>query len=309
MNMTEVYWHLPGFAYFRIMNQVLINLMNDYPSKFREGYRIGSVYGTFPGAIWNGGRAVFGTTPKEDIDRLIKAYNSRKIPVRFTWTNSLLEEKHVYDTYCNLIMEIANNGMNQVLVNRPCLEEYIRKNYPDFKLISSTTKRITDMDSILEEVRKDYFLVVLDYDLNHNEEALKKLEPYAGKIEILVNEICFPNCPKRADHYKAESLSQLEFDMVTDFKCPNIYGARVFDECKKRPAFISNEEIQSYIDRGFVNFKIVGRGLPQQFVEDSYIYYLVKDEHRDFIREKLDRNLNDYARLQQQKMQRPPVKR
>lgn len=301
--MADIYWHLPGFCYFRILNQALLNLMNDYPSRFREGYKIGSVYGTFPGAIWNGGRAVYGTTSKADIEKLIKAYNSRNIPVRFTWTNSLLEEKHVYDTYCNLIMEIANNGMNQVLANRPCLEEYVRKTYPKFKLISSTTKRMTDLNSIIEEVQKDYFLVVLDYDLNHNPEVLNALEQYAGKIEILVNEICFPNCPKRADHYKAESLSQLEFDLQTDFKCPNKNGVRVFTECMKRPAFISNEEIQSYIDRGFVNFKIVGRGLPQDFVKDSYLYYLVKEDQREFIRNKLDTILMDYARVQQRPVQ------
>lgn len=299
--MSDIYWHLPGFCYFRLLNQVLINMMEDYPSRFREGYKIGSVYGTFPGAIWNGGRAVFGTVYKGDMERIIRAYNSHKIPVRFTWTNSLLEEKHMNDTYCNLIMNIADNGLNQVLVNRPCLEEYIRKTYPSFKLISSTTKRMTDLEAIREEVSKDYYLVVLDYDLNHDEEVLKMLEPNAGKIEILVNEICSPHCPRRAEHYKAESLSQIEFDHDTAFQCPNKTGRRGFDECMRKPAFISNEEIGSYIDLGFVNFKIVGRGLSQDFVKASYMYYLVKDESRDFISNKMDQLMNDYLRSQQKR--------
>lgn len=189
MNAHKIYWHLPGFCYFRLLNQVLMNLMKDYPDCFREGYCIGSVYGTFPGAIWNGGRAVFGITGKDDIAAILKIYNSRGIPVRFTWTNSLLEEKHVYDTYCNLIMKQADNGMNQVLVNQPVLEDYIRRNYPDFKLISSTTKRITDVKGLREELDKDYFLVVLDYDLNHNEEVLSAIQDKAYRIEILVNEV------------------------------------------------------------------------------------------------------------------------
>ena len=111
MKAKEVYWHLPGFCYFRLLNQVLMNLMKDYPDSFRDGYCIGSVYGTFPGAIWNGGRAVFGITGKDDIKSVLNIYNSREIPVRFTWTNSLLEEKHVHDTYCNLIMQLADNGI------------------------------------------------------------------------------------------------------------------------------------------------------------------------------------------------------
>ena len=292
----EVYWHLPGLCNFRVINQILLNLMKDYPSKFREGYKIGSVYGTFPGAIWNGGRAVFGTAYKGDIDRVIKIYNSRGEPVRFTWTNTLLEEKHNYDTYCNLVMKLADNGKNQVLVNARTLEEYIRKEYPSFAVISSTTKRLVDVEAIKEELAKNYHLVVLDYDLNHNEDVLKELEPVADKIEILVNEICSPNCPKRAEHYRAESLSQLEFDQATDFKCPHQNAKRGFNESMKRPAFISNEEIGSYIDRGYVNFKIVGRGLSPEFLMDSYAYFLAKDEHREFIRNKMTQTLIDLTR-------------
>jgi len=297
----EVYWHLPGLCNFRVINQILMNLMKDYPSKFREGYKIGSVYGTFPGAIWNGGRAVFGTAYKGDIDRLIKMYNSRGVPVRFTWTNSLLEEKHNQDTYCNMIMQLADNGKNQVLVNRSSLEEYIRKEYPKYPIISSTTKRIVNLEEIKAELAKDYHLVVLDYDLNHNEEVLKELEPLAHKIEILVNEICTPGCPKRAEHYRAESLSQLEFDKDTYFKCPHQNAKRGFSECMKRPTFIKNEEIDSYIERGYVNFKIGGRGLSPEFLMDSYMYFLVKEEHRDFIRMKMNQTLADLTRAPQRR--------
>ena len=297
----EVYWHLPGLCNFRLINQILINLMKDYPSKFKEGYKIGSVYGTFPGAIWNGGRAVFGTAFKGDIDKIIKMYNSRGIPVRFTWTNSLLKEEHVHDTFCNMIMKMANNGKNQVLVNRPILEDYIREEYPDYPVISSTTKRIVSLEELKAELDKDYYLVVLDYDLNHDEGVLKEMEPCAGRIEILVNEICTPGCPKRAEHYRAESLSQLEFDKDTYFKCPHQNAKRGFSECKKRPSFISNEEIGSYIERGYVNFKIAGRGLSPEFLMDSYAYFLAKEEHQEFIRNKMNQILMDLTRPPQRR--------
>ncbi|MBR6665302.1 MAG: hypothetical protein IKL22_06225 [Lachnospiraceae bacterium] len=286
-NKKEIYWHLPGLCSLRYLNIVWLGLMKQYPEKFREGYKIASVYGTFPGAIWNGGRSVFGSISEGDVDKIIKAYNANGVPVRFTWTNSLLEEKHMENAFCNKIMEMANNGFNQVLVNRDCLEEHIRKNYPEYPIISSTTKRMTDLQGIKEELEKDYHLVVLDYDLNHDEEVLKELEPYAGKLEILVNEICYPHCPMRSQHYRDESRAQLQMDTLSRFNCPNKSTPRVFEESKKRPAFISNEEIGSYIERGYVNFKIVGRGLPPQFVLDSYLYFLVKDEERDFIEKQI----------------------
>lgn len=292
-----VYWHLPGFCVFKGLNTTVIDLMKEYPNCFHEGYRIGSVYGSFPGAIWNGGRTILGFTSKNDVQRIIKHYNSKNVPVRFTWTNSLIEEKHLTDTLCNLIMREADNGQNQVLVNTQILEDYLREKYPNFKFISSTTKRITDPEKLKEELDKDYFMVVLDYDLNHDENVLKSLEPVADRVEILVDEICFPGCPKRLAHYRDESQKQLEYEIAAPFECPNKQQTKSFSDCMARPAFISNIDIESYIDRGFENFKLVGRGLPQSLVIDSYVYYLAKPDKQDFIREQIAKRL---AQLQAQ---------
>ncbi|MBO4781117.1 MAG: hypothetical protein J5522_01865, partial [Lachnospiraceae bacterium] len=276
--MKKVYWHLPGFCYFYKMNTKLIQLMKQYPEKFYEGYEVGSVYGTFPGAIWNGGRAVFGIISKSNIQAVLDNYNNLGVPVRFTWTNSLIEEKHLNDTYCNLIMDLANNGKNQVLVNREVLGDYLRKTYGSvsetiessdaaqnnsaeaainnnkyystgyegymeqfgasksgFAYISSTTKRLTDLNDVKKELEGDYALVVLDYDLNTDETTLKALEPYADRVEILVDEICYPHCPKRKDHYADESLMQLTFDKDTRYECTNKMTKPSFAESMKRP--------------------------------------------------------------------------
>lgn len=296
MSQQTVYWHLPGFCYFRQLNLAMITLMQEYPECFREGYRIGSVYGTFPGAIWNGGRVVMGIAGKRDIQGTLKAYNGRGVPVRFTWTNSVLTQEHVYDTYCNLIMRLGDNGLNQALVNTPVLEEYLRKQYPGYKLISSTTKRINETGGVVAELEKDYFLVVLDYDLNHDEKTLSAIEPYAGRVELLVNEVCAPGCPLRAQHYAQQSRAQLEFDVNDLFHCPHSSREKTFAECRKRPAFISNEQIGDYIRRGFVNFKIAGRGMPQSYVYDAYLYFLVKEDQRERVAGKIGELLKPYQK-------------
>jgi len=266
--------------------------MHEYPDKFREGYKVGSVYGTFPGAIWNGGRTVLGIANKNNIKQILDTYERLDAPVRFTWTNSCLEESHVYDTYCNLIMRLASNGKNHVLCNSEILEKYLRENYPDFEYISSTTKRIKTVEGMKEELNKGYYMVVLDYDLNHDECVINELEPYASRVEILVDEICFPNCPKRTAHYKSQSQLQLEYESAKPFDCPNIKTVPSFNVCKTRPSFISNEQIGTYIDKGYVNFKLVGRGLPEELVIDSYMYYLVKEDEVEFIKTKLLKTLN-----------------
>ena len=286
MENEMTYWHLPGICYFGMINHLLFDAMRKFPKAFRDNMKIGSVYGTFPGAIWNGGRNILdGFSSKNEIDKIIKSYNAFQIPVRFTWTNVLLEEKHTYDTYCNLIMDIGNNGHNQVLVNSPVLEDYIRKNYPGYKILSSTTKRILSLDKLKEEMEKDYFLVVLDYDLNHDEKVIEAMLPYADRIEILVNETCRAHCPQRAGHYREISKHQLEYDTSIRFPCNDTApDKRTFSGCMKRPSFMSNADIDEYVKKGYRNFKIVGRGEGKAFYIDSIIYYLVKPESRDFIR-------------------------
>lgn len=295
LDMENVFWHLPGICDYGVINQLLFDTMRKKPELFRDGYKIGSVYGTFPSAIWNGGRAdLRGISKRKEVEDIIKSYNVLGIPVRFTWTNVLLEEKHVYDTYCNMIMDAGNNGMNQVLVNSPVLEDYIRKNYPGYKLVSSTTKRIISVDRLMEELAKDYQLVVLDYDLNHNEKVIEKLLPLADRIEILVNETCQPNCPQRANHYREMSRCQLEYEvskklesLCTD-RSPD---ARTFKGCMKRPAFMSTANIDEYVEKGFRNFKIVGRSLSEEFYMDSLIYFLVKAECREQVRKIMNETL------------------
>ncbi|MCR5675078.1 MAG: hypothetical protein K6G16_05140 [Lachnospiraceae bacterium] len=287
---VPVYWHLPGFCVHFYLFYALIDLMREYPDCFEDGYRIGSVYGTFPGAIWNGGRAVFGSVPEDTMKKILGYFDQEQIPVRFTWTNPLIGEEHLSDPFCNRIMELADNGRNQVLVNSPVLEDYIRRKFPRFPLISSTTKRITDLSGMQAELAGDYTLLVLDYDMNHDETVLRALEPDAGRIEILVDEICFPHCPKRTQHYLDEGRAQLAGDTGSRFPCPNRIGSSIrpsFAECRKRSGFVSREELPGYITRGFVNFKLVGRGLPPALVRDSLLYYLVKDDHRDFIAGKI----------------------
>lgn len=287
MSNQTIYWHLPGICYYGTLNNVLFDAMNKFPNMFREGYKIGSVYGTFPSAIWNGGRVIpGGPSSDQEIMQIIRLYNSLGIPVRFTWTNVLLEEEHLKDEYCNKIMKIGNNGFNQVLVNSDILEQYIRENYPKYKVLSSTTKRILSVDKLVEELEKDYFLVVLDYDHNHNEKVIERITPYADRIEILTNEPCQPNCPNRVNHYRDISKSVLEHNTKKIFFCtePQTPYAGTLQGSMRRPHFMSTEDINEYAKMGFVNYKIVGRGLSKDFYIDSLVYYLVKTEYRESIR-------------------------
>ena len=104
---------------------------------------------------------------KKYIKGIIKYFNDRGISIRFTFTNPMIEEKHLNDQFCNSLLYYANNPLNGCIVYSPLLEEYIRRNFPDYKITSSTCKRITDVASLTGELEKDYYLVVIDYDQCH----------------------------------------------------------------------------------------------------------------------------------------------
>mgnify|MGYP003310897220 CR=1 FL=1 len=90
-------------------------------------------------------------------------------------------------------MQAADNGMNEVMIMSPILEEYLREKYPSYKFNSSTCKEIKDIDGILSELEKDYYMVVLDYNMNDRFDLLEQIPmEHRHRVELLVNTLCIP---------------------------------------------------------------------------------------------------------------------
>ncbi len=300
----RVRFHLPDFAGHFRFNLIFAEMLKRCPQYFREGVEIASVYGSFPPSLWNGGRLCSGYCDKNFVKTVIEAFNERGIPLRFTFTNPMIEKKHLYDVFCNMVMETADNGLNEVIVFSPLLEEYIRKKYPNYKLTSSTCKRITDPDALYSEIEKDYHIVVIDYDLNNKFDILEKI-PDKDKCELLVNACCDPGCERRSEHYRVIGLQQIEYaDYIrkhpnTDYsaeklnekipqgkqfdKCPSV-NRTIFD-IQQLSTHITPDDIwNKYVPMGFSQFKIEGRTYETLNLLEHYMYYMVKPECKDIAR-------------------------
>ena len=278
-------YYLPDFYYFYSINMCLVDLLSQHPEFFAHDIRIGAIYGCFPNQIWNGGRRVIGQDVGiNEIKNIIKSFNDIGIPIRFTYTNALLTEEHLDDVQCNLITEIANNGMNEILVNSPLLEDYLRNKFPNFKYILSTTKCIRDIDELNKLIKSNkYYLVLTDQRDNFDFDFLNKIED-KSKVEILINTYCSKDCPKRLEHYKIMSAKQLGLsNEIVD--CP--FVERNFAEMVESDDIIKIENLQKYIDMGFIHYKIEGRNFHFINVIDSYIYYLIKPEYQNKVRENI----------------------
>ncbi len=295
-------FHLPDFTSNFNFNYLFVETIEKIPEYFYDDVEIASIYGVFPPSLWNGGRFRRGGCSKEFIRRVIDAFNEKGIPIRFTFTNPMLEKEHLNDEFCNMVLSMANNGLNEVIVVSPLLEDYIRRNYPSYKLTSSTCKRLNSIDLLNKELEKDYKLVVVDYDLNNRFDLLEQVS-HKDKCELLVNACCQAACKHRVMHYRSIGLQQIAYcehikkspdkpfsidsiiakTLGENFKCPSMDQG--FFDIKPQPTQISPEDIrEKYIPMGFSEFKIEGRTADTLNLMEPYLRYMVKPEFRDEVR-------------------------
>lgn len=289
------------------LNISLADMLREKPEYFREGFRIASYFGS-PAVKWNGGRMILGPYYPEREKAILSGYNSRGIPYRFTFTNPSITEADLEDKDCNELLDMADNGMNEAIVNSPILEEYIRKTHPNIKLTSSTCKCIRSIDEVKAELAKPYSLVVLDYNFNNDFETLEKLTPEERKrCEILINAHCVPDCPRRKEHYKYIGDVQIKLDeirkmnpaqrsQIKEWECKY----RVFNPYEEEPTKLQispADVFGKYTEMGFENFKIEGRASNLMVLAEQILMYLAKPEKMDAARYALMLSALDYSYL------------
>lgn len=284
--MSCISYHLPGLFEFFGLYKLFLPLFRSHREWFHEWCDIGSIYGAPSDCIWGGGRVGSGENHIEkDVLDLAKEYGFQ---VRLAFSNSMLREEHLSDRKCNSLCSLFHSNSNGIIVHSDLLLEYIRKNYPDFYLVSSTTKVITDFSDFKSEVdRPEFKYVVPDFRLNVEHEKLNKLsQQEKDKVEFLCNECCWFECPQRKKCYENVSCKVLGMDVPWKCASPDSSEGYVFSKAMKNMGFIGIENIkQIYMPMGFSNFKIEGRTLGSALVLEMLLYYMVKAEHQIEVRE------------------------
>ncbi len=228
-----------------------------------------------PTCSWNSGRVLMHLTrTRQEIEVAVAEYKRRNIALYLTFTNLLLEQRHLKDTLANSLCRLVsgNNptGRNSVILANDLLKKHIRKEYPYLKIISSILKITADKGKGNLEVYKrladEYDEVMVHPDDALNYELLEQLEDKERYI-LLVNEYCIRNCPLRGRHYDTLSHMSLELSGydTSDFDakqklngCQNPYLQLSSD--KKSVLALNTPEIRRLRDMGFRHFKLQGRG-------------------------------------------------
>lgn len=283
-------FNLPGMYETYQLNKLTIEQLNKQPEIFNKNITIHACYGNFQFCSWEGGRTFtnFKTHQalKKDIEEIFNFYNSYNIAVRLVFTNQLLTKENYNSRFENLILAIGNNGLNEIVINNEGLEEYIRNKYNKYNFISSTTKRITNLEQSLNEIKKaQYKFICLDYDLNSNIDFLKQIPlNLKNKIELLCNAICIPNCPNRINHYKINSEYALSYGKPYTLNCKAIKSVNSPEVIAYKNTVTLDNIYNLYYPLGIEQYKLEGRSL--NYIDNicTYARYLLLPEYQyDFI--------------------------
>lgn len=160
-------YHLPGLFEFYELYRAFLPLYRAHREYFYDWCRIGSIYGAPQDCIWGGGRVGSGTCEAREVLALTQEYG---ISARLTFSNSLLRPEHLADSKCNALCRAfaAGDGPRSgAIVHAELLLDYLRQNYPQLYLVSSTTKVLTQFSQLRQELERDEFAyVVPDFRLN-----------------------------------------------------------------------------------------------------------------------------------------------
>lgn len=286
--MNKAYFHLPGLFEFYELYKVFLPLFYEHREYFYDWCEIGSIYGAPKDCIWGGGRVGFGDADATEVMNLMEQYN---ISSRLTFSNSLLTKEHLKDKKCNDICRLFESERNGIIIHSKLLLDYIKENYPKYYFVSSTTKVITNFEGCLKEIRQeDFSYVVPDFRLNKSIDRWSKLNAKEkNKVELLCNECCYYGCNDRKECYENVSRKSLG-EMCEDFIChaPDSLEGYRFSKAMENPGFIGTKDIQNiYLENGFSNFKIEGRGLGSALILEFLLYYMTKPDCQLKVRENI----------------------
>lgn len=284
-------YHLPGLFEFYELYRVFLPLYCTHRDWFYPWCDIASLYGSPADCLWGGGRVGGGDVRPQDALALAQEYG---ISARLTFSNSLLQPEHLADPTCNKLCRLfsaCDTPQSGVIVHSELLLDYLKRTYPSFYFVSSTTKVLTEFSQLAQETaREDFRYVVPDFRLNKAFDRLATLpQDQRDKLEFLCNECCWVGCRDRKVCYEAVSRRNLGMD-APEHRCtaPDAAQGYRFSRAMESPSFISIEDVLTrYLPQGFTNFKIEGRGLGSAIVLEFLLYYLTKPEYQLRVREEI----------------------
>jgi Peptidase family U32 len=162
-----------------------------------------------------------------------------------------------------LLRNLHNMGIEALTITIPALFEIVQATDMKFKIKASAISEIMSPDKALFYKNLGAHKVVVDPDITRNFKKLKNIcRVFGPGVEIIINNVCYKNCPYKMYHYNHEAhrIPENTTQTVTDY---------YFNRCAIQKAggvknvmrlnWIRPEDLKYYEETGIQHFKIQGR--------------------------------------------------
>jgi len=202
---------------------------------------IDSVFAFTEASTLYGGRRFVGP---ELLAADIQELYDNSIGFRIPFTNNYVETDE-YNKNILYLDKYHRPGNSVILVNDK-LSQWIKEDFPEYKIEASIIKNINTHDKINKALEL-YDTVVLPTSINENIEFLDKIEE-KHRITLFAFAGCGLNCPAKICYPSMSKFNK--FNGYTDFECSQTLKYR---EMRGKVDF----DLDLYVSMGFDRFKLI----------------------------------------------------
>ena len=266
-----IYINLPEFySNYSIIN-FLSNIPRDY---FKIETTFSSVSGNFPYCYWNGGfnnniNSNMGKFPL--YQEMIGYINEINIPIRFNCSNIYLTDNDLLDEMGNLILELGQNGGNQIAISNISFYEKLKEKFPNYSFIFSREANLIypmTPEIINTIIEQDIFkLIEIPVSKTKDLDFIKQIKN-RKKIEIQINSLCRTNCNNFNDCKYHEHYAQYNYSGIN-----NYFSCNKKNNYSNSSLISFDDIINIYYPLGIKNYSIASNLF---FEGKELLFYLLK---------------------------------
>ncbi len=243
-----------------------------------EGLPVKSMFGIMPSDIVGGGRptAALRNISKDEATDLIKQIRSKGISFNYLLNAVCLDNKEFTKEWTDELVKhlnwLVSCGVDALTVSIPYLIQFIKKNYPDFRISTSIFDRISTVERAryFEDLGADD--IVLDPNINRELKLIGKMrKALDAEMTIYVNGHCLYQCPFA--FYHAEQLAHSSQSWhpsggyYTEYCWYSCMKNRLEDPVKLiKSIWVRPEDLKTYEDLGINNFKVGDRTARSEYI-------------------------------------------
>lgn len=229
-------------------------------------------YGS-PQCVWSGGRAavIRRDMSEDELERYFAAYKAAGMSVMLTFTRLEVPPALYANRQANLTLDVAARYRGEAVVVDDGLARYIRKQHPELRLVASFNKPLCELDPDASPAAEtayyrrlfdlyDEVVVRCEYALD-NERIGLMTPAECGRCEVIVNQICVPNCSCGRRHMEALEAWDRGGARGPIQGCYHTATSRGPERLVQN-LYISNARIDKLASMGVERFKIGGRNAP-----------------------------------------------